>query len=142
MPFVPVACGKLYPDGSAHKSLRAGCGRHIPLFNGTCRFEKGSTSECTVEKMHESLGPRLDSPGHRGYEPVCDWLPAECVQAYAEASDDMNTVGGYFQSDLSWGLANVRSVTSPLYACIGKLQTSCTLAIPRLEYFPPFVVSS
>ena len=120
MPFLPVASGKLYPHGSTQKCLLAGCGSHIPLFNGTCRFEKGSTGNYTIEKTNESLAPRIDNPGFGGFEPVCDWLPSECVQVYAEASDDMSTVGGYFFSDQSWGLANVRSqdLCMPIYRAI------------------------
>lgn len=106
MPFLPVACGKLYPEGSAQTNVLAGCGRDIPLFIGCMRFEKRASS--TVESCTESLMLRLD-PSFGDYEPISDgWAPSDCAQAYFEATDDERSAASAFQTELSWGLSSMR----------------------------------
>ena len=123
MPFLPVASGKLYPHGSTQNVYSQDVGVTFPCSMEPADSRRG-VQATTQLKRRTSRWPqevsRIDNPGFGGFEPVCDWLPSECVQVYAEASDDMSTVGGYFFSDQSWGLANVRSqdLCMPIYRAI------------------------
>jgi len=113
-PFLPVACGKLYPEGSAHKSVLAGCGRDIPFFTGVNRFEQLSSAKDTAESITEKLTARVENPGLGGYEaPREGWQPADCITSYmgkqqAEGADELLTATTCLQSELSFGLGNLR----------------------------------
>ena len=113
-PFLPVACGKLYPDGSAQKSVLAGCGRDIPFFGGVNRFEQLGSETDTAEALVNKLKERVESPGLCGYAPSVEgWEPADCIPAYlgqqdVKGSNDMTTAASCFKSELSFGLGQLR----------------------------------
>jgi len=81
-PFLPVACGELYPDGSAQKSVLAGCGRDIPFFGGVNRFEQLGSETDTAESLADKPKEMVENPGLCRYAPSVEgWEPADCIPA-------------------------------------------------------------
>ena len=83
LPFYPVAAGKLYPNGSALKSLLAGCGRQIPLLIGTCRWESYANEGSNLAWIEEDLKKRVAvTAADEWTPPPAGWSPAAVGPVY------------------------------------------------------------